>query len=61
ASIYNVKGQLVKTLVNNQVTTRTTYVWNGTDNAGNAAASGLYFVKIQTASSTTAAKMMMVK
>ena len=61
ASIYNVKGQLVKTLVNNQVTTRTTYVWNGTDNAGNAAASGLYFVKVQTASSTTAAKMMMVK
>jgi flagellar hook assembly protein FlgD len=61
AGIYNVKGQLVKTLVDNEVITQTTWQWNGSDEAGNTAASGLYFVKVHTASTVTAAKMVMMK
>jgi PKD repeat protein len=61
AGIYNIRGQLVKTLVDNEVTTQTTWQWNGSDEAGNTAASGLYFVKVHTASTVTAAKMVMMK
>ncbi|MCD6182236.1 MAG: T9SS type A sorting domain-containing protein [Candidatus Cloacimonetes bacterium] len=61
ANIYNAKGQLVKTLVDAQATTQTTYVWDGVDNNGTAVTSGLYFVKVQTASSSTMKKIMMVK
>jgi PKD repeat protein len=59
--IYNIKGQLVKTLADNEVPTQTTWQWNGTDDAGKTAASGLYFVKVTTASTSIAAKMVMMK
>jgi PKD repeat protein len=61
AGIYNIRGQLVKTLVDDAVVTQRSFSWNGRDDAGNQTASGLYFVKVHTASSTTAAKMVMMK
>lgn len=61
AGIYNARGQLVKTLVDNMVTQQTEFVWDGRDNANSAMSSGLYFVKVQTASTATAAKMVMMK
>jgi flagellar hook assembly protein FlgD len=42
-----VKGQLIKTLANDNFTVGTHKVtWNGTDNSENQVASGVYFYKI---------------
>jgi PKD repeat protein len=59
--IYNVKGQLVKTLVNNEIVTNTTFVWNGTDNTGNKTSTGMYFVKMKTASTEIGKKILLLK
>jgi hypothetical protein len=61
AGIYNARGQLVKTLVDNQVTQQQDFTWDGSDNTGATMGSGLYFVKVATASSTTMHKIMMIK
>lgn len=43
-NIYNVKGQLVKTLITEELESGFhTVVWNGDDNNGKAASSGVYF------------------
>jgi hypothetical protein len=43
-AVYNVKGQLVRTLVNeNKAAGQYTVKWNGTDNNGRNVASGVYF------------------
>jgi hypothetical protein len=45
--IYNIKGQKVRTLVNKkQFAGYHTVMWNGKDNSGKIAASGLYFYKM---------------
>ncbi|RLC57446.1 MAG: hypothetical protein DRH89_03480, partial [Candidatus Cloacimonadota bacterium] len=59
--IFNVKGQLVKTLVNNEVVQTTNFVWNGKDNNGNSTSSGMYFVKMKTVSSEVSKKMLLIK
>lgn len=61
-SVYNVKGQLVKTLVNGNLDWgRQSVVWNGTDNYGNSVTSGLYFYRLTTNGKTETKKMMLVK
>ncbi|MDA3814446.1 MAG: T9SS type A sorting domain-containing protein, partial [Candidatus Cloacimonetes bacterium] len=41
--IYNIKGQLVKTLVNNDLSAgEHSFIWNGKDGNGNQVASGIY-------------------
>ena len=61
-SVYNLKGQLVKTLVNDDIKAgTTTYSWNGTDEQGNKVASGLYFYKLETDNKTVTKKMIMLK
>ena len=59
--IYNVKGQLVKTLADNEIVNHSTFVWNGTDSNGNLTSSGLYFVKANTSTSSITKKMLMLK
>jgi len=60
--IYNVKGQLVKTVLDNQtIQNNAKFIWNGTDNNGTSTTSGLYFVKLKTASSTSVVKMILLK
>ena len=60
--IYNLKGQLVKTLVDDNIKSgKSTYVWNGTDEQNNKVASGLYFYKLETANRTVTKKMIMLK
>ena len=61
-SIYNIKGQLVKNLVNE------TYrpgeyqvIWNGHDQNGQKASSGVYFYQMQCGSDTINGKMLMLK
>lgn len=61
-SIYNVKGQKIKTLVNKkQNAGKSTVFWNGFDNNGNTVGSGIYFYKIRTKSKTLTKKMILIK
>ncbi len=61
-SIYNTKGQLVRTLVNGTVLSGThRVVWNGADDNGNKVSSGIYFSRIQTEGKSLTTKMLMLK
>ena len=61
-NVYNVKGQLVKTLVNSaQTVGLNQVVWNGDDNAGNRVSSGVYFYKLENAGRTEMKKMVLMK
>ncbi len=61
-NVYNIKGQLVKTLVKKyQKTGDHNVVWNGTDNSGNRLASGIYFYKIKQGKFTSTKKMILMK
>lgn len=60
--IYNVKGQLVKTLVNDVVPAGShSVVWNGKDESGRSVASGIYFYRLTTDKKTINKKMLMLK
>ena len=60
--IYNVRGQMVKTLAEgNHEFGRHSYVWNGTDNGGNSVSSGIYFYRLTTSSHSESRKMMLMK
>jgi len=61
-SVYNTKGQLVKTLVNEMTPAGDhRVVWNGKDTNGSAVASGLYFYKLNANGRTETRKMMLMK
>jgi hypothetical protein len=61
-AIYNLKGQLVKTLVNkHQKAGYHKIVWNGKDNNGKTASSGVYFFRIKAGKFTSTKKMIMLK
>lgn len=60
--IYNVKGQIVKTLFNGTAPYgKTKLVWNGTDNNHSNVPSGIYFYRLTTANNTETRKMMLMK
>ena len=61
-SIFNIKGQIVKTLVNE--TKQSGYYsvrWNGTNNSGIKVASGLYFYKLSAGKTILNKKMILLK
>ena len=61
-SIYNLKGQLVKTLVNEvKDSGNHSVVWNGTDNSGRATSSGVYYYKMQAGKFSSTKKMILMK
>lgn len=61
-SIYNVKGQLVKTLVNGVAQAGShTITWNGVDNNNTSVSSGVYFYKLESANHKEMKKMMLIK
>ncbi|MDD3284484.1 MAG: FlgD immunoglobulin-like domain containing protein [Patescibacteria group bacterium] len=61
-NIYNVKGQLVKTLVNETKTAGThQIIWNGTDNSGQSVSSGIYYYKLNAGKYSSTRKMIMMK
>ncbi|MCF7920307.1 MAG: T9SS type A sorting domain-containing protein [Candidatus Cloacimonetes bacterium] len=61
-SIYNVKGQLVRTLVNNVLPAGNHFaVWNGRDNSDNPVASGVYFYRFQAGDCDQSQKMILLK
>ncbi|MCK9333689.1 MAG: T9SS type A sorting domain-containing protein [Candidatus Cloacimonetes bacterium] len=60
--IYNVKGQLVKSLFNGSAPFgKTSMVWNGTDSNGRAVTSGVYFYRLSTEGHSETRKMMLMK
>ena len=60
--VYNLRGQLVKTLVNEvKETGNHTANWNSTDNSNKSVSSGVYFYKMKTAEYTSTKKMILMK
>ncbi len=60
--IYNVMGQKIKTLVNeNQKPGTYTMTWNATDDHGNTVAAGTYFLRMQAGKFTSDRKIQLVK
>ncbi|MDD2229977.1 MAG: choice-of-anchor J domain-containing protein [Candidatus Cloacimonetes bacterium] len=60
--IYNIKGQLVKTLLNDiKEPGDHTVVWNGKDNSGCAVSSGVYYYKMNTSIYSSTKKMIIMK
>jgi len=60
--IYNIKGQKVKTLINEQQNAGHYQVsWQGKDSNGKSVASGMYFCRLKTTSKTLTRKMMLIK
>jgi len=62
-SVYNVRGQLVKTLIDGgrPAGADQTIMWDGTDNRGTSAASGLYFYEARAAGEVLIGKMTLLK
>ncbi len=61
-SIYNVKGQLVNTLVSGNLQAGNhSYVWQGKDMNGNQVSSGLYFYKLDSDEKSEMRKMVLMK
>lgn len=61
-TIYNIKGQKVKTLLNEHLTKGNhSIVWNGKDDNNNPVTSGIYFYKLSAGSKTTVKKMLLLK
>ncbi|MDN5354610.1 MAG: hypothetical protein PWQ09_1366 [Candidatus Cloacimonadota bacterium] len=61
-SIYNLKGQLVKKLVEERMEPGYyNFIWHGEDSYGNSVSSGVYFYKLRTADKLQIKKMMLIK
>jgi hypothetical protein len=61
-NIYNIRGQLVRSLVNGEFETGDhTVVWNGTDDSGRGVSSGIYFYRMTTNSYSATRKMILMK
>ncbi|MDP8200541.1 MAG: FlgD immunoglobulin-like domain containing protein [Candidatus Tenebribacter burtonii] len=60
--VYNVKGQLIKTLVSDvRETGNFSITWNGTDNSSKPVSSGIYFYKMKTGNYEQSKKMILLK
>lgn len=60
--IYNIKGQKVKTLINEHVTAGDQIiVWDGTDNNSHKVSSGMYLYKMKSSNYTSTKKMILMK
>jgi len=60
--VYNIRGQLVKTLVNEvKETGAYTALWNGKDNSNKSVSSGVYFYKMKTQDYNSTRKMILMK
>lgn len=60
--IYNVLGQKIRTLLQNEVTAGTHLsVWNGLDDTGKQVSTGVYFYKLTTKNFTDTKKMILMK
>ncbi|HNW99762.1 MAG TPA: YCF48-related protein [Candidatus Cloacimonadota bacterium] len=61
-SIYNIKGQLVRTLTDDIVKEGShSLLWNGENNDGKTVSSGVYFCKLHSGNKTVSRKLILVK
>jgi len=61
-SVYNLRGQLVRTLFNGEKESgRHSIVWDGRDDTNRSVSSGVYFYRLETPKHTSTRKMLMVK
>lgn len=62
-AVYNVLGQKVRTLINNQLATAGFHAkqWDGRDDAGRQVASGIYFYKLEAGNFSSIKKMVLMK
>ncbi len=61
-SIYNVRGQKIKTVFNGRtIQGQNTVVWNGTDESGKNVSSGVYFYRLDANGQTVTQKMVLIK
>jgi hypothetical protein len=61
-SIYNIRGQKVKTLLNAKMTDGPhSVVWHGTDACGSSVGSGIYFYRLETEGFSKTSKMVLLK
>lgn len=61
-AIYNLKGQVVKQLLNQKLSAGNhSCIWNGKDDNGKQVASGVYFYKLRSGSYTNTKKMLLLK
>ena len=61
-TILNMRGQVVRTLLNEPVLAgMNSLVWNGLDNNGQKVSSGLYFYRLDIGASTQTRKMLLIK
>lgn len=60
--VYNLKGQLVKTLVDQiQTSGQHSVIWNGTDNSGKTVGSGVYYYRLRSGRFSSTRKMVLMK
>ena len=59
--VYNLRGELVRTLVDRFVETSGAVMWDGSDNHGSQVGSGVYFVEARTAGQVAVQKAVLVK
>jgi len=60
--VFNIKGQVVRTLVNaNQDAGFHSVVWNGVDNNNTSVASGIYFYRLETNTTKEVKRMLLMK
>jgi len=62
-AVYNFRGQLIRTVVNQQVLSpgEHTFVWDGKTDEGKQVAAGIYFCKVTAGSFSSTRKMVMLK
>lgn len=61
-SIYNIKGQKVKQLINGQLTTgQHSMTWDGKDTNGKLVSTGIYFYRLKTGEKEMSRKMLLLK
>jgi flagellar hook assembly protein FlgD len=61
-SIYNVRGQKVRTLVKEELPAMDhSILWNGTDDNDQSVSSGVYFYKLKTGDYRSTKKMLLIK
>ncbi|RLC56109.1 MAG: hypothetical protein DRH89_06345, partial [Candidatus Cloacimonadota bacterium] len=61
-SIYNIKGQKVRTLCKEILPLGNhEYIWEGKNNANNAVASGIYFIRLDNGVKTKVRKILLLK
>jgi hypothetical protein len=62
ASVYNIRGQVVCEIVQNEQIADTKAInWNGTDSIGKPVSNGIYFLKVVAGNETRSQKIMIVK